>query len=1534
MLSPPIPQFTVNCLRHNNETTPFPLRNLKKALLALAPSGPQGFEGLIGTTLAAIVGIPFRLARSGAQFGVDGKSSDTSISFECKRYCNNVPRESVMAKIGELSLEKHPVDLWILCATSEVGAQLVDAVSQFGTNHITSTMVLDWSHTGIPPLAVLLALAPIGVTAFLESHPLSGQMPLREAISDLSTVSDNPAFHEQATRIREALDNPMLGLEAAKDANKSWLTDTFSSRERAISRLGQPLSPYDEEYGIWHSRHNLTSKIIRFLTGSPSGKALYVIGREGVGKSWAIAESWFSTPIKPLMTFISPGKIGDSVNQSDVREIIVSALIDQTDAGFRPSVQAKWYRILENWRKLGSNQIRCVVVVDGIEQRPRKDWVRILGTLSEVLAVYYCQLIVTARTSYYRRYIAPNLYLPYRKVKVSDWTAAERTAILSRFHIQDAEITEDVAAALCNPRILGIALKLWSRDAISNLNELSISRLLFEHIRTTQQFHGPGLDSLSVVQRIRRHAEDVTSRLLEAKRHDLMVFQADLQTVVEERFFSVLEDDPTCYRINEEGLPLALSFLLLDRIRFASRNGIDVFDELRRILEPISALGMTASVVVAAITVACIDEKQATEEGTAELVRVFADLQNPGDTDLHQLTRLVLDCPGAFAQAARTLCLAGGGQPNSDLVADALVRASFEGDAWSVIYRHIQSWLSAYSLWPPARRLSARNDREARHRTAESKFKINSGEFSDAEKSIMQTLDETSGDVDVLWRLALALLAGRGRRTATRVFVRWAFAATLYPEYPRSSSYFRHLICLNRVDWRETRTVLLKETDILRTDSVSPTGKWALVKILWATGDPHDAHDAQQLTEQLTNDREERPGRWRLVENYCESDPCDPSSGRPSNIGRTSKNYTQIDVGTFQQGVRTQAHLFFDMARPAMARFDVPSAIDKHREYTDSIISKTDFEWRSDLSELRAHNALLSESAIDALRGLVLSVDAENHESDKDHLWLVVQHLMLLSFPFLSGSEQFELLTHCGMEPMLDLVENLQPLEAVTFDQRLETACRSGNEPAQFALLLLACETATPISASSRQLVVNLVNSASDRVRAQALGIIARLRDPTLTADVARTDWCASQNTRYDESCHGARVLAMAAHDRVIPFGTALSRMATRDYGMASRMWIRPSAVREITSRIDSSIRQAAALAADLDPPAVEIRVKHGDRMRPRLAAALDRLFPPDRPYGDAEANNILQENQKNIKSFSTNLEEKGCHAIVDHIDLDEFRNIVKADTGLANDWLKMFVGSSKKKLRVLHNLVLLLGHGLSESNPTQAATLFKLVMNQQPILPVRYGTAGVSLDSLAIWAGPDTEILNDIRHRRLEEAANDDDLSKEALAAHLNRNQHLLRRYIELNINKGEPAAIARALMVAGFSDRSQFNGSVLNKHRGTEGFVGATCEAARYAYDRNLWARHWFGGMCRASDPSEFWRCSVLFLKVVDGRYDFWFQEYGDRNEAMDRFWPNLRGSLDNRVKKWRRNRESKLFGADRPNGVFISTNRQQEGESTRSL
>ena len=137
------------------------IRSLKEILISLDPNGPNGFEGLIRTVLSEIAGVPFRLAGSGLQFGVDGKSTyaDDGISFECKRYIDPVPREKIMSKVGELFIGDSETDLWVLWATSQINSQIADAVSIFGEKSAISTLILDWSEDDLSPLATALTMA-------------------------------------------------------------------------------------------------------------------------------------------------------------------------------------------------------------------------------------------------------------------------------------------------------------------------------------------------------------------------------------------------------------------------------------------------------------------------------------------------------------------------------------------------------------------------------------------------------------------------------------------------------------------------------------------------------------------------------------------------------------------------------------------------------------------------------------------------------------------------------------------------------------------------------------------------------------------------------------------------------------------------------------------------------------------------------------------------------------------------------------------------------------------------------------------------------------------------------------------------------------------------------------------------------------------------------------------------------------------------------------------------------------------------------
>ena len=1498
------------------------LNNLKQVLVALHPSGPEGFEGLIGHALAAIVRIPFRLASSGSQFGVDGTSAyaGPGISFECKRYSNGIPLADVMAKLGELSIREEDVDLWVLCTTSQVGAQLASRLEQFSRSHSISTLILDWPNNSIPPLAILLAMAVEQVPRFLRAHSTSDRVSLERAISALGSIRQDHIFAEHANRLRQSIDEPMLGAEAAKASNAVWLTDTFSSRIKAITRLGQPLSPNDPNDGRLHQRRNLTDPIVPFLSDAPKDP-LYIVGKEGTGKSWAIAESWLRTPNKPILIFISPNDFSDNADQINIQTILVPALIRQTDGHATLTLEQRWIRIIESWKRTRQTQVRCIVVVDGVNQRPQKPWSRLLERLSSELTSYGFQLIVTVRTGYFQVHIRDRLLLPYEVVDVDQWTDSERDAILARHGVQQGQLSPSVASALRNPRMLGITLSLWTHQRIASLDGLSVNRLLFEHIRTTSQFESQ--EPHKIVGIVRRHAEEIASRAVGGVEHDLTVFRDDLAVVAQERFFSLLDDDPTRYRICDEGLPLALGLLLVDRVRYALRNNIDATEEVWRILEPVSTLDMTSDMVLAAITVACVDGTQEDAVGIAVL-RVFANMQNPTEMCRHQLDDLARHRVGVFAQSVRDLYEGGGGQPNLDLIESALFFASTDQTTWPTVHEHIQLWLSSYSLFPSSPEVLHHTEGEERRHelaaNARDELQAKLDRLSSVESGIVDNLREAEGNVDTLWRLGFRMLANHARSPYAKAFVRWAYAASLCTEHARSGRDFFDLILHNFIDWKETRAALLSESAILRSEEVSTTGKWALARILRATGHPQDARDNKTLVDQLNSAKTPSLGSWRLVEEYCTSDPCDPRSHSPDNISHTCTNYSRIQVGAFHPEKRTQEHLFFDMARPAMARFAPQIGASKHQVFADVVIAGSDLWYRSLIFHLHPHNALLSDYHIAGLKYNKLITNPDGSSFVGDERWFPIQSLLLLSFPFLSASDQLDMLTHVDMEPMLTLLDNLKPLDSHIFRDRLRSACESTNESAQFALLLMAVETPVSVDLPSRTLLAALHRSSSARVRAQAFGLIDRLDDRELIAEIARNEWTARGVTRFDESHYGARLLVSAAQNGIISYDAALSRIHPRDYGHAAGIWKTPDRVYHITSRLDASFRRAAEITDTLAPPAIELHVGHRERTAPTVTPELDRLSSEDRPLDSEGVQDKLAQIQREQISFIDQLRQRGCDFLVDHIDLEEFRYIVEADVVSTDRWYEMLVGLPEERLRIFHNVALLLGYALSVSDPTKSAVLFARVMDQDPLIPVRYGCSRVSLDSLAMWDGPTTEILNEIRFRRLDTASNDYLLSNETLAAHLKGKQDVLRQYVESKLTREEPTATARALMVVGFSDRSTFDEGILSDHKEADGFVSSVCKAASYAFDRNVWARHWFGEMCHTSDVLEFWRYSVLFLKVVDGRYDSWCSEYADRNDPMCRFFPNLHDSLNNRVNKWRGRREFKLYGGDRPEPVYL--------------
>ena len=1092
--------------------------------------------------------------------------------------------------------------------------------------------------------------------------------------------------------------------------------------------------------------------------------------------------------------------------------------------------------------------------------------------------------------------------------------------------------------------------------AITRLEELNVSRLLFEHIRR----NAPVQQSPSeFVSRLQGDAEEAISRVRNSYGDDPTVFSYDLQAVADGRFFRTVEGDETSYTLDEDSLPLALGFAVIGCLHRASRTDRDLDEAVEEIIEPIAALDRTAHVILSALTVTCI--RNDNPKFATALIRVFANLQNPDEAEFDSFAHLARIRPDPFMKAARDLCLSGGYQINFDWVQSALILARSDRKAWDKIFKNITTWLSYYT--PPAEidlaqgtyetgknketekekgeqkspgsairehlQAQVETRREEEEKEREQRTRENIEALSEAEKEILSKLKKMDGDLNTLSRFAFILLAGKPIKPAAHALVQWSFADALNADLMSPDQELRHLTRFNHVDWIDTRVVLLKKVNVLEKNEISTTGKRTLINILRATGSAQDAKRAKKLAE-LTGNRTHTYS-WRQVDGYCAADPCDPRSEKPNNVKQTAQNYRDIDVSKlWVNRSQNSEGYFFDKARPGIARFEPQVAIAKHKEFAQDVVHRKGLCLYQGLLGLREHNALLRKEQGPDFANLQESEGTDESDLPEKYRWFISQYRLLLAFPFLNGREQIDALLSTSQEDgILPVVmSTAKPIEETLFDNLLEAACQKEDEHAQFVLLTFARETSISISAKSRKHIAHLLKAQSERVRVQALGIIFQLDDDiSLLTEVVHSGWHASKSNLRDEIAYGSAILTQAATYDIIGHNEALDRMAFGYYGQAAQVWSSTKAwdaVRKVALRVDAAICRVANIDDDFTAPDIEMHVGFEDSPEEFISFPDEPVDLAEQLMRLTESADAVEERQKRrhdaYLAFRDELTSQKCDMILDNFYLDEFRAIVEANENLANRWYEMLIDVPEVRLPAVHNLVLHLAYALGITNSDKAAKLFHKVRDSNSLVRINYGYAAVSHDAMSIWGSPDAEILNKLRFQRMDRTTNDHELSQEVLAAHLNDKQDLLHQYIEAKLKRKEPAEIARAIMVAGFSDYNEFNDGVLQKYQDTDGFIGDAHNAAQYAYERNSWARHWFAKMCEADEADEFWCFSILFAKIVDERYEFWRSEYKERNEPMQLFWPSVRSKLKDRFKKWESLRKEKLFGGNAPEEVFL--------------
>lgn len=1530
------------------------LENLKDALTALKPNGLDGFEGLLAAILSSISNHPFRLAGSGSQHGKDGSGTVMAgtIAFEAKLYTGAINKNEVLSKLTEI-VAGHPIpDLWILGATIEIKTQIVDPLERVAKKTGINLLLLDWSHTSaIPELAGLCALAEAQTIAFLR-RAVSDQQKVELAANALSKIRAHASYETGSRRILAFLHNPVLGQAVAQDANAHWLRTAFSDQRLARRHFGQPLSPLADQALPAVARKSLLEKLGRAAFGPPKDEIIVLLGGEGQGKSWIFAQSWEDQDVPPLTLVIPASEVPEGLTNSNDRDFLIHEIIRQTDCAADEHAIRRWRNVLEQWSaETHGTKPNLVVFIDGLNQYPDYRWADRLDGMAKELADLGGRLVVSVRNGYFDSRLRSALLTKQKLIPIPEWSETELKSILQQNGVPHSNLKPRVIRTLRNPRVLGIAFDLRESGSIQNFDELSIERLLFEHIRKSSRDQTTSEDPLVFTKRLSAHARDVLVRVSSQQSNDTRVFEsADLGSentfaltqkllaVSEGRFFHTLPDDPYLYELTDDGLIVALGFAVLDAMRSSSRNETSADEALDAMLEPISALDLTAEAVHAALVISSIDERA--KDGTVSaLIAAYLRLQNIDEDSFPAFEAVIRSRPNAAMQALRELAVSSSHVSNEDWLTNALRELRSDANAWSAMSRHIHNWLKCYSLDPKIGVFKDRSKGEEAYelKVAEREQLLTTrlDDLSDDERAFFTTQMTRDDEVasSQIAAKVFRLLAGMALEDFTQSLVAWAFGQAINSDLHRPYDEYMYLVRFNNIDWARAREALLLHAKPLSKNDTSNAGKWAYVHVLRSTSTLEDGQICFKLIEELTKDRERFEG-WRLIEKYCATDPCDPYSKRPENIDQTATDYQAIDLDNLRKslGMTAEDHFLQD-ASFGLARFDPETAIEVHRSVIEKFSASATNSTKHRLLGLREETALVTGTARESLLNLARQ-KSRPYRDDRDSRddWVLAQYGLLMSFPHLNGDEQLEALLSLNSygPPLLDLADVLKEATPLALERALDRCVQSDDPDFKMTILMVARYSGTGMNERSVVALRNLANDDKSSVRSIAIGVLVDLDDAEFIQSFANSQWDA--NALDARECHferwdGARAIARAYRHGLLSEQSAVSRVSPEHYHLLA-LEADDADLTEIPNRLNASI--AKMLEVDLPIVGPTITQSNGDQ-RKAFHTPLRSVEEPQKELSPEDFSKRLSETEeefdarqergrKAFESFEDTLSRNDARQIIDDTALATLRACAKSSPNLLEKWATAFLENSGRKVRHIYNFGLRVAEVLSHKNPELAARLFHHLRGNRGFVNIVQGPAALGLESLSIWGAADHSVINKLREIRLDEAASDHEIAQEVLAAVSAGKSTFLNAYIEKKLNCEEPVKVARALMVCGFAQADEDRETIIAKYEGLPGIIGKAAEAAAYAYNRNLWALHWYELMRVAQSNEDFWRFSVLFLKIVDGRYQTWERSEEPCGEPMENFEPSIWREVERRIKKWEKKRSDKLFGEKAPASFFL--------------
>lgn len=917
------------------------------------------------------------------------------------------------------------------------------------------------------------------------------------------------------------------------------------------------------------------------------------------------------------------------------------------------------------------------------------------------------------------------------------------------------------------------------------------------------------------------------------------------------------------------------------------------------------------------------------------MIARYVAQQNVDDDSYPAFVGIVRNAPAAALGALYDIDTADRHAQNKDWLVGALRAAREDPATWTIIVAKVDAWLRLYSLDPQHAALSGGTDEQKRQDAladAQEKIDVRIASLTPCERSFRDEKLRRDDTVETskLCEDAFLIVAGLPLTPLAPALAAWAFGRALNGGFRVPYRDYGFVVQFNRTDWPETRASMLLEATCFLNDDASRAGKWALVYILRAIAGQEDARSAALLAASLVDDRQ-RLGSWRLVEEYCRADPCDPNSERPGNVDATGKTYAALNANNLMVVQwATEKERFLEDAKPALARFAPDHAIEVHRDLADDLCRRPSEIATLALNWIGGATPLMQPATVDRLlkRAAELSHPDDFATASARDDWVVSQYLLLAGLSHLEGDAQLDVLRALPPhgQPLTQLDKVFRPALAVSLEAALDHAIQSTEENRLLTVLAFALSSNSELSDTALMRIRGLTDHPRPSIRGLAMQISADYPDREQLRRFVDSGWAADAIEERDdflERWHGSSMIIAAAREGMFAPDEAIAGICPERYADAVSI-IGDRAGPAVAARLSRAMAKVLAAELPLRPPVVEQDSVASGMRRLSLAddnEALSFEQSMDRAGESADAYRVRQEEAwRSFKAFEDALDASGASLITQDVGDAAIDAAAVADIGVVERIAADILATQPSRLARLFNIGLRAARAVSATNPNLAMATFRHLSGAKPYVRISETIGEIPLEAWQVWRSAPSTASEALWAERLDGCGTDHEIATEVLAASLAGRQDFIERYAIAQEKSVEPAAIARGLMVFGFLDANVASDAAILRHADADGLIGQAAKAAAYAYDRNRWARHWYKALTAANAAEDFWRYSVLLGKIVDARFVLWAEDEGSRGEPMRKFGWTLEKPMQRRIAAWRKKRGDKLFGGHVPRRIYL--------------